>query len=134
MCRICVQVRLRLELCCNMVGLGIELGSYFVSLGPINMRALHYQKTHVAQRPKIVAISPFSLQYQGKTTNLGSLGKESRHRIYLGGNRLSHRIVFSWDNAGLLQRRSAWQYVVEATTLVVALTSARVAIADFATT
>ena len=33
-------VRLRLELSCNMVGLGIEFGSYFVSLGPINMRAL----------------------------------------------------------------------------------------------
>ena len=33
-------VRLRLELSCNMVGLGIEFGSYFVSLGPINMRVL----------------------------------------------------------------------------------------------
>ena len=33
-------IRLRLELSCNMVGLGIEFGSYFVSLGPINMRAL----------------------------------------------------------------------------------------------
>ena len=86
---------------------------------------------HVAQCPKIVVISPFS--YQGNATNLGSLGKESGRRIYPGGNMLSHRIVFSWDNAGLLQQRSAWQYVVEATTLVVALTSARVAIVDFAT-
>ena len=89
---------------------------------------------HVARCPKIIAISPFSLQYQGNAKKLGSLGIESGRRIYLGGNRLSHRIVFSWDNAGLLQRRSAWQYVVEATTLVVALTSARVATVDFATT
>ena len=89
---------------------------------------------HVARCPKIIAISPFLLQYQGKTTNLGSLGKESGHRIYPGSNRLSHHTVVSWDNAGLLQRRSAWQYVVGATTLVVALTSARVAIVDFATT
>ena len=29
-------IRLRLKLSCNMVGLGIEFGSYFVSLGPIN--------------------------------------------------------------------------------------------------
>ena len=94
----------------------------------------HYQKMHVAQRSKIVTISPFLLQYKGKSTNLGSLGKESGRRIYLVGYRLSHRIVFSWDNAGLLQGRSAWQCVVEATTLVVALTSERVAIVDFATT
>ena len=99
--------------------------------GPQN---LHYQEMHVARRPKIVAISPFLLQYQGKITNLGSLGKEYWRRIYPGGNRLSHRTVFSWDNAGLLQRWSAWQYIVEATTLVIALTSARVAIVDFATT
>ena len=33
-------VQLRLELSCNMIGLGIEFGSYFVSLEPINMRAL----------------------------------------------------------------------------------------------
>ena len=89
---------------------------------------------HVARRPKIIAISPFSLQYQGKTTNLGLLGKESGRRIYPGGNMLSHRTVFGWDNTSLLQRRSAWQYVVEATTLVVALTCARVAIVDFAIT
>jgi hypothetical protein len=37
---------------------------------------MYYQKMHVAQCPKIVAISPFSLQYQGNATNLGSLGKE----------------------------------------------------------
>ena len=94
----------------------------------------HYQKMHVGQCPKIIVISPFLLQYQGKSTNLGSLGKEYERRIYLGGNSLSHRIVFSWDNAGFLRRRSAWQCVVEATSLVVALTSARVAIIDFATT
>ena len=86
---------------------------------------------HVAQRPKIVAISPFSLQYQGNATNLGSLGKESGRHIYVSGNSLSHRIVFSWDNAGLLQRRSALQCVVEATTMVVAITRARVAIVVF---
>ena len=100
----------------------------------VMMCAIHYQEMHVARSPKIVAISPFSLQYQGKTTNLGSLGKESGRRIYPGGNMLSHRTVFGWDNTSLLQRRSAWQYVVEATTLVVALISARVAIVDFATT
>ena len=33
-------VRLLLELSCIMVGLGIEFGSYFVSLEPINTRAL----------------------------------------------------------------------------------------------
>ena len=33
-------VRLRLELSCNMVGLGTEFGSYLVSLRPINMMAL----------------------------------------------------------------------------------------------
>ena len=55
---------------------------------------------HVARRPKIVVICPFSLQYQGKTTNLGSLEKESRHRIYPGGNRLSHRTVYS---VGIMQ-------------------------------
>ena len=33
-------VRLRLELSCNFGRLGIEFESYFVSLGPINMRAL----------------------------------------------------------------------------------------------
>ena len=89
---------------------------------------------HVRQRPKIVVISPLSLQYHLNATNLGSLGKESGRHIYVSGNSLSHRIVFSWDNARLLQRRSAWQCVVEATSLVVALTSARVAIIDFATT
>ena len=86
------------------------------------------------QCPKIFAISPFSLQYAGNATKMESLGKESGHHIYVSGNSLSHRIVFSWDNAGLLQRRSAWQCFVEATTLVIELTSARVAIVDFATT
>ena len=133
MCRIYVQVRLRLELCCNMVGLGIELGSYFVSLGPINMRALHYQKTHVAQRPKIVAISPFSLQYARNTTIWGSLGKESGRCIQVSCNSLLHQIVFGWVNVRVLQRRSAWQYV-DATTMVVALSGVRVAIVIFATT
>ena len=89
---------------------------------------------HIRQHPKIVAISPFSLQCQGNATNLGSLGNDSGRHIYVSGKSLSHRIVFSWDNAGLLQRRSAWQCVVEATTLVIELTSARVAIVDFATT
>ena len=69
-----------------------------------------------------------------KRNKFGVVGKRTGRRIYLGGNRLSHRIVFSWDNGGFLQRRSAWQSVVEATTLVVALTSVRVAIVDFATT
>ena len=35
-------VRLRLELSCKFGRLVIEFGSYFVSLGPINMRALPY--------------------------------------------------------------------------------------------
>ena len=61
--------------------------------------ALHYQEMHVARRAKIVAISPFSLRYQGKTTNFGSLGKESGRRIYPGGNRLSHRTV----SVGIMQ-------------------------------
>ena len=86
------------------------------------------------QRPKIVPISPFSLQYQGNATNLGSLGKDSGRCIYVSCNSLSHQIMFGWDNAGLLQRRSALQCVVEATTMVVAITRARVAIVVFATT
>ena len=86
------------------------------------------------QRPKIVPISPFSLQYQGNVTKVGSLGKDSGRCMYMSGNSLSHRIVFGWDNAGLLQRRSALQCVVEATTMVVAITRAIIAIDVFATT
>ena len=86
------------------------------------------------QHPKIVAITPFSLQYQGNATKMGSLGKDSGRCIYVSGNRLLHQIVFGWDKAGLLQRRSALQCVVEATTMVVAITRVRVAIVVFATT
>ena len=86
---------------------------------------------HVRQCPKIIAICPFSLQCQGNATNLGSLGNDSGRHIYVSGKSLSHRIVFSWDNAGLLQRRSALQCVVEATTMVIAITRARVAIVVF---
>ena len=45
-----------------------------------------------------------------------------------------HQIVFGWVNVRVLQRRSAWQYVVDATTMVVALSRARVAIVVFETT
>ena len=37
-------VQLRLELSCNFGRLEIEFESYFVSLGPINMRALPYNR------------------------------------------------------------------------------------------
>ena len=37
-------VRLRLELSCNIVGLGIEFESYFVSLMLINIRAQPYNR------------------------------------------------------------------------------------------
>ena len=37
-------IQLQLELRCNFGRLGIEFGSYFVSLGPINMRALPYNR------------------------------------------------------------------------------------------
>ena len=62
---------------------------------------------------------------------MGPFGKNSGRFIYVSGNSLSHQIVFGWDNAGLLQRRSALQCVVEATTMVVAITRARVAIVVF---
>jgi len=42
--------------------------------------------------------------------------------------------VFCWDNVRVLHRRSTWQYVVDTTTMVVALSGARVAIVIFATT
>ena len=65
---------------------------------------------------------------------MGSLGKNSGRCIYVSGNSPSHRIVFSWDKAGLLERRSMLQSVLEATTMAVAITRARVAIFFFATT
>ena len=86
------------------------------------------------QRLKIIAISPFSMQYQGNATIMGSLGEDSGRCIYASGNSLSRQIVFGWDKADLLQRRLALQCVVEATTMVVAITRARVAIVVFATT
>ena len=64
---------------------------------------------------------------------MGSLGEDSERCIYMSGNSLLDQIVFGCDNVSMLQQCSACQYVVEATTMVVAITKARVAIVVFAT-
>ena len=78
--------------------------------------------------------NPIFVAISGKRKKMESLGKDSGRCIYASGNSLSRQIVFGWDKADLLQRRLALQCVVEATTMVVAITRARVAIVVFATT
>jgi len=63
-------IRLRLELCCNFGRLGIEFGSYFVSLGPINMRALPCNRDMIwwlvwAARCRVGARIPVQLLFMG---------------------------------------------------------------------